>query len=238
MQVPADYVAVAVMVAAGSAIGRRVGIHPKRHDDWLVVPNLWGSLIGRPGLLKSPSLEEALRPIKHMECEAKAKYEAEMKVWEIREEIEKQAKNLRAGKIREQLKGHRNFDALAQEIAEEQTEAPVPGVDGTSPRIPPSKRWASFCATTPTAFWCAVTSSWAGCASWNEKGETASALSISRRGTARAGSRMTASAGAPSISKPPESACSVAFSRARYSLTSRAGRGMAQETTGCCSVSS
>jgi hypothetical protein len=28
-------------VVAGSLIGRKVGIHPKRQDDWLVVPNLW-----------------------------------------------------------------------------------------------------------------------------------------------------------------------------------------------------
>ena len=67
-----------------------------------------------------------MRPIKRMECEAKAKYEAEKKVSDAREEIEKQAKVSRAGKIREQLKGHRSFDALAREIAAEEEDAPKP----------------------------------------------------------------------------------------------------------------
>ena len=26
----------------GSVVGRQIGIRPKRHDDWTVVPNLWG----------------------------------------------------------------------------------------------------------------------------------------------------------------------------------------------------
>src|SRR5690606_28968044 len=42
MQCPPDYVAVAQMVVISSAVGRRRGIYPKQHDDWLVVPNLWG----------------------------------------------------------------------------------------------------------------------------------------------------------------------------------------------------
>jgi putative DNA primase/helicase len=39
-QVPLDFPAAAVIVPLSSALGRRCGIYPKRHDDWLVVPNL------------------------------------------------------------------------------------------------------------------------------------------------------------------------------------------------------
>ena len=70
MQCPPDFTAAAVIVALGSVIGRRCGIRPKRHDDWAVVPNLWGAVIGRPGVLKSPAIEEALRPLHRLESEA------------------------------------------------------------------------------------------------------------------------------------------------------------------------
>src|SRR4051794_23274445 len=53
MQCPPEYPAVAVTVGLGAVIGRQVGIRPKRTDDWLVVPNLWGAVVGRPGLLKT-----------------------------------------------------------------------------------------------------------------------------------------------------------------------------------------
>jgi hypothetical protein len=63
MQVPPEFVAVPLMVAFSIVIGRKVSIRPKRHDDWSVTPNLWGAIVGRPGLLKSPALKEALAPM-------------------------------------------------------------------------------------------------------------------------------------------------------------------------------
>jgi hypothetical protein len=48
MQIPPDFAAAGAVVVAGSLIGRKVGIHPKRRDDWLVVSNLWGAVVGRP----------------------------------------------------------------------------------------------------------------------------------------------------------------------------------------------
>src|SRR5262249_32168634 len=60
MQCPLEFPTVGALVAVAGLVGRRVGIRPKRHDDWLVVPNLWGLVIGRPGVMKSPALAEAL----------------------------------------------------------------------------------------------------------------------------------------------------------------------------------
>jgi putative DNA primase/helicase len=71
MQCPPDFVAIPAIVAAGSLIGRSVGIHPKRRDDWLVIPNLWGLIVGRPSAKKSPAMEEALRPLRALEAEAR-----------------------------------------------------------------------------------------------------------------------------------------------------------------------
>ena len=70
LQSPPDYVAVAVMTALGSVIGRRVGIKPRAKTDWTEIPNLWGMFIGRPGALKSPAMPEALKHIHHLEAEA------------------------------------------------------------------------------------------------------------------------------------------------------------------------
>lgn len=63
LQVPPEMLAAPAVVTAGAVIGRGVGIYPKRHDDWLVVANLWGVVIGPPGVLKSPAVREATRPV-------------------------------------------------------------------------------------------------------------------------------------------------------------------------------
>jgi len=69
-QIPLDFVAAPAIVALSSVIGRTVGIYPKQHDDWLCVPNLWGVVIGRPGVLKSPALAEALKPLRRLAFQA------------------------------------------------------------------------------------------------------------------------------------------------------------------------
>jgi hypothetical protein len=76
LQCPPDYVAVAALTSLGSVIGRRIGIKPQARTDWLEIPNLWGAFVGRPGMLKSPAMMEALKPIHHLEAEA-AKAHAE-----------------------------------------------------------------------------------------------------------------------------------------------------------------
>ena len=74
-----DFVAVAAMVQAGALLGRKVGIRPKRHDDWVVIPNLWGGLVGMPASMKTPALEAALKPIKRLAAKAKIDYEDALK---------------------------------------------------------------------------------------------------------------------------------------------------------------
>jgi Protein of unknown function (DUF3987) len=70
LQCPPDYVAVPAIVGLGSVIGCRVGIKPQRNTDWIEVPNIWGGFIGRPGMLKSPAMQEALKPLHRLETEA------------------------------------------------------------------------------------------------------------------------------------------------------------------------
>lgn len=71
---PIEYVVVAAIVSAAALVGRKVGIRPKRCDDWLVIPNLWGAIIGRPGVMKTPSLAEALKFLHRLAIEARDRY--------------------------------------------------------------------------------------------------------------------------------------------------------------------
>ncbi len=75
MQCPPDYPAVALMVALASVVGRQVAIRPKAQDDWTVTPNLWGAIVGRPALLKTPAMLEPLRLIQGLESQAREEFE-------------------------------------------------------------------------------------------------------------------------------------------------------------------
>jgi hypothetical protein len=56
-----DFIAAALLVALGSVIGARVAIKPKRRDDWIVTPNLFGGVVGDPSSKKSPALGTVIR---------------------------------------------------------------------------------------------------------------------------------------------------------------------------------
>ena len=81
MQCPPDFVAVSVMAAFSATIGRQVAIRPKRLDTWSVYPNLWALVIGRPGVMKSPAMGEALKPLKALEKKAYEAYTAEIEAF-------------------------------------------------------------------------------------------------------------------------------------------------------------
>ncbi len=78
MQCPLDFVATAMIVVVGSIIGAGCGIRPKKHDDWTVVPNLWGGVVGRPSMLKTPAISEGLKPLEALESTAKQEHDAAM----------------------------------------------------------------------------------------------------------------------------------------------------------------
>ena len=77
MQVPLEMAVVSPLVGLASLIGRKAAILPKAHDDWLVVPNLWGGIVARPGKLKSPTLAKTLRPLKELEAGARRQAQSE-----------------------------------------------------------------------------------------------------------------------------------------------------------------
>jgi Protein of unknown function (DUF3987)/Bifunctional DNA primase/polymerase, N-terminal len=127
VQCPIDFVAAAAMVAVSAVIGRRVGIRPKREDDWLVVPNLWGAAVGRPGVMKTPAIQEPLKPLKHLEMEAKREFDTKAKEREAAERVGELEEKETDRQIREALSKKNKADALrmARESLDEEEGEPV-----------------------------------------------------------------------------------------------------------------
>ncbi len=83
MQCPPDFTAVGAVVALSSIIGARAVVRPKAKDDWTVVPNLWGAIIGRPGVMKSPALSEVMKPLHRLEKAERELWQAAHDAWEL-----------------------------------------------------------------------------------------------------------------------------------------------------------
>jgi hypothetical protein len=104
MQCPIDFPAIATMVALAAVVGRQIGIRPKQWDPWTVVPNLWGAIIGRPGVLKTPALQEPLMPLRQLEAEAHEGYRLELAEFEAQKLVAEQQRKEAQIRIRAALK--------------------------------------------------------------------------------------------------------------------------------------
>lgn len=87
-----DYVAATLVVALGSVIGTKCAVKPKRRDDWIVTPNLYGGVVGDPSAKKSPTIGTVMRFMDRLEAkevellaERVKTYEAELAAFEAHE---------------------------------------------------------------------------------------------------------------------------------------------------------
>jgi putative DNA primase/helicase len=125
--------AVAAVIALATVVGRSIGIRPKRQDDWLVVPNLWGAIIGPPGALKSPALKEALRPLNRLIAEARTAHEGALRGYQADALLAKiEAENAR-DELKRTAKQTGKSDAELAELARKAT--------ATIPAEPVCKRY-------------------------------------------------------------------------------------------------
>ena len=68
MRIPAEMIASPMLVALGSIIGKKFCVQPRSKDPtWIEYPNLWGASILPPAMLKSPSLNAAMKFINELE---------------------------------------------------------------------------------------------------------------------------------------------------------------------------
>lgn len=119
MPCPPDFVAAAVMVALGSVIGTRCAIRPKSLDDWSVVANIWGGLVGLPASKKSPAISAGLRPLNWLAARAVEAYEKERPKFEAEKlGLEAQVSALEYKVKTAAKKGaHAEVQSLAKELA-------------------------------------------------------------------------------------------------------------------------
>ncbi len=126
VQCPPDFPAIAAMITLATVVGRKVGIRPKRRDDWIVVPNLWGAPIGPPSVMKTPATQEPLKPLKRLEIEAKREFDAEMQGFEARQLVADQRKQLAKTAIKKALTSEGGDPlAAARDAMHDDTAPPV-----------------------------------------------------------------------------------------------------------------
>jgi hypothetical protein len=106
-----EYIAAALIVCLGSVIGARCGIKPKRRDDWIVTPNLFGGIVGDPSSKKSPALGTVTRFLDRLEAkeaenleDAKKIFEAERAAFEAHQSAVKASMKKAAGGKPDHLK--------------------------------------------------------------------------------------------------------------------------------------
>lgn len=63
-----DYVAASLIVALGSVVGARCALKPKRRDDWIITPNLFGGMVGDPSTKKTPAGSIPMRFLDRLEA--------------------------------------------------------------------------------------------------------------------------------------------------------------------------
>lgn len=110
MQCPPDFAAVNTYVMLSAPIGCKIGIRPKRRDNWIVVPNLWGVTIGGSGVMKSPNRNEVLRPLKQLQIKIASEVAERNKSAIIENEAEKLRAQTRRSAARKALEKDPNAD--------------------------------------------------------------------------------------------------------------------------------
>jgi putative DNA primase/helicase len=117
------------MTALGAILGRKIAIKPQMKTDWIEIPNIWGAFIGPPGMLKSPAMNEALRPIHRLEAEAvrnneiaQQAYSAGLDAFRLRKQV---AAALAKEELKKTIKGDTHSRSIDLELGE-RPQAPTP----------------------------------------------------------------------------------------------------------------
>jgi len=130
MPCPPEFVAAAALVALGSIIGARCAIKPKARDSWLIVPNLWGGIVGDPSAKKSPAWGVALKPLDRLIAKALEEHRAALADYDTAKVVFDAQKDAIEGRIKEAAKKPSKGDpaVIARELrthGEQAPDAPV-----------------------------------------------------------------------------------------------------------------
>lgn len=126
MPCPPDFIAAAALVALGAIIGARCAIKPKSRDSWLIVPNLWGGIVGLPSAKKSPAIGAALKPLDRLIARAMEAHRADLEAFEADKTVFEARKDAIESRIKGAAKDAKNgdLDSLAKELQSHRQQAP------------------------------------------------------------------------------------------------------------------
>lgn len=129
MQCPPDFVAAGALTALGAIIGARCAIKPKARDSWLIVPNLWGGIVGLPSAKKSPAIGAALKPLDRLIARAMEAHQADREAFEAERTVFEAMKDAIEARIKASAKAKdgkgENLDNLARELQGHRQQAPA-----------------------------------------------------------------------------------------------------------------
>ncbi len=126
MPCPPDFIAAAALVALGSIVGARCAMKPKARDLWLIVPNLWGGIVGDPSAKKSPAWGAALKPLDRLITKALEAHTAALADYETEKVVFDAQKDAIEGRIKEAAKKPSKGDptSIAKELRTHGEQAP------------------------------------------------------------------------------------------------------------------
>ena len=126
MPCPPEFIASAALVALSSIIGARCAIKPKARDSWLIVPNLWGAIVGDSAAKKSPAWGAALKPLDRLIARAREEHEAALSEYGIQKVIFDAQRDAIACRIKEAAKKPSKGDPakIALELRSHEEETP------------------------------------------------------------------------------------------------------------------
>ncbi len=126
MPCPPDFIAAAALVALGSIIGARCAMKPKARDSWLIVPNLWGGIVGDPSAKKSPAWDAALKPLDRLIAKALEAHTAALADYQTSKVVFDAQKDAIEGRIKEAAKKPSKGDlaSIAKELRAHGEQAP------------------------------------------------------------------------------------------------------------------
>lgn len=125
MQCPHDYLGVTVYAMLAAVVGRKIGIRSMKHDDWTVIPNLWGATIGNSGTLKSPAQAAVLAPIKRLSADAYERYKTECSEYETKAVFNQLKQSANKAIAKDKLKKDVDADVIALLKSEAFSDEPI-----------------------------------------------------------------------------------------------------------------
>lgn len=126
MRVPAEMIATPLLVTLGSVFGKKVCVQPRSKDtSWIEYPNFWGVSILRPAMLKSPSLNAAMKFINELEAQAQHEHANAMAGWDSEERVRRLEIKLMESKAKKALASGDRLGAKQQLDRASQIKPPV-----------------------------------------------------------------------------------------------------------------